>query len=435
MSLPSKLRSFCVCALLLACLLPASGAVDPAQRSSSKQFTVYCSDFALRTRVVNFAEEVKADVLRLLNVSDAGRQGFPVVITMERAAAGEALLPATVQLYEVGNGFKVQIDVRIGSDPAAVNLQKHIVHALLLEFAYRQRPEAVRGGTAYLEPPWWLVEGMIQVVRRREAGVDTGFFQRLLKADRLPDLEKLITATPSDLGHASRAIDEACALCLVQLLIDQPDGRANLARFLRQLPDAGTDAVAALKKSFPQLQTEQSIQKWWTVNIARLSAADRYQGLSATETEAQLAGLLTFELPGKDGEKRAYSIGEFAQYLKNPASRGILATAQSNIVALSAQSNALYRPVIAEYEQLLGLLARGKTGNVKERLAKVESYRESILRRTREIADYLNWFEGTQMAVQSDKFDGYLKVANELSVPVKRNDPITRYLDEIAQEF
>jgi hypothetical protein len=58
-----------------------------------------------------------------------------------------------------------------------------------------------------------------------------------------------------------------------------------------------------------------------------------------------------------------------------------------------------------------------------------------VLRRTVDIADYLNWIEATQLATRSEKFDGYLKVANEMSAPAKRNDPITKYLDEIAQEF
>lgn len=436
MSFPFRLRLFCFLSLALVGASPAHAAVDPTQRSSSKQFTVYCSDFALRARVVNFAEEIKADVLRLLNVNDAGQQGYPIVVTIERASVGEALAPATVQLYEVGHGFKVQIDVRIGNNPAAVNLQKHLIRAVLLEFAYRQRPDAVRGGTAYLEPPWWLVEGMLQVMRRRETGVDTSFFQRLIKTDRLPDLEKLIATTPNDLGQASRSIDEACAMCLVQLLIDQPDGRISLSRFLRQLPDSGQDSVAALKKAFPQLQSEQSLQKWWTLNIARLSATDRFQGLSPEETDAQLAALLSFELPtNKQDEKRSFTVGEFAQYLKLPASRAALATAQSNVVALSAQANALYRPVVAEYEQILGLLGRGKTSGLKERLLRVENYRETVLRRTAEIADYLNWIEATQIATRSEKFDGYLQVANEMETPVKRNDPISRYLDEIAQEF
>ncbi|MGV3532378.1 MAG: hypothetical protein ACO1QR_08395 [Chthoniobacteraceae bacterium] len=435
MFLPSRFRILLCIALALTCAIPARAAVDPKQRSSSRQFTVYCSDFALRTRVINFAEQVKSEVLQFLNIYDAGRQAFPIVITIESAASGETVPPATVQLYEVGNGIKVQIDVRIGDDPAAVNLQKHLVRALLLEFAYRQRPGAVQGGSPYLEAPWWVVEGMIQVLRRRDIGVDTGFFQRMLEADRLPNIEKLITTAPNDLGLASRAIDEACAMCLVQLLIDQPDGRASLARFLRALPEAGADPVAVLRKSFPQLQTEQSLQKWWTVNIARMSAADRYQGLSPEETDAQLAALLTFELPISKDERRTFTILDFPQYLKIPASRAALAAAQSNVVALSAQANALYRPVIAEYEQIFGALVKGKSGGIRERLVKVENYRETVLRRTTDIADYLNWIEATQFATRSEKFDGYLKVANEMSTPAKRDDPITKYLDEIAQEF
>lgn len=435
MPFPSSFRYIVCVALALACAIPARAAVDLKQRSSSKQFTVYCSDFALRTRVINFAEQVKSEVLQLLNIYDAGHQAFPIVITIESAASGETAPPARVQLYQVADGIKVQIDVRVGNDPSAVNLQKHLVRALLLEFAYRHRPGAVQEGAPYLEPPWWAVEGMIQILRNRDAGVDTGFFQRMLDADRLPSIEKLITTTPNDLGLASRAIDEACAMCLVQLLVDQPDGRASLARFLRAFPEAGAEPVALLRKSFPHLQTEQSLQKWWTVNIARMSAANRYQGLSPEQTDAQLAALLAFELPVSKDERRSFTILDFQQYLKNPASRTALASVHSNLVALSAQANALYRPVIAEYEQIVGALLKGKTGGIRERLVKIENYRETVLRRTADIADYLNWIEATQLATHSGKFEGYLQVANEMSAPAKRNDPITKYLDEIAQEF
>jgi hypothetical protein len=104
------------------------------------------------------------------------------------------------------------------------------------------------------------------------------------------------------------------------------------------------------------------------------------------------------------------------------------------MVSLSVQANALYRPVIGEYEQIFALLARGKTKGIRERLAKVEGYRESVLRRTVDISDYLNWYEATQMNAQSDAFKGYLKIANELEIPMKRSDPITQFLDEVEEE-
>jgi uncharacterized protein YllA (UPF0747 family) len=82
------------------------------------------------------------------------------------------------------------------------------------------------------------------------------------------------------------------------------------------------------------------------------------------------------------------------------------------------------------------MLSRGKTRGVRDRLAKVEDYRTLVLKRTSDIADYLNWFEATQMKTMSGAFDTYLKTVDELSAEDKKQKgPIGQYLDQIEQEF
>jgi hypothetical protein len=105
-------------------------------------------------------------------------------------------------------------------------------------------------------------------------------------------------------------------------------------------------------------------------------------------------------------------------------------------VALSARGNALLRPVISEYSALALQLQRGKTRNVPERLAGIEEYRQAVLHRMTEISDYLSWFEATQFGTRSDAFDGYLKVAREITAAeARRENPISKYLDQLQQEF
>jgi hypothetical protein len=69
-------------------------------------------------------------------------------------------------------------------------------------------------------------------------------------------------------------------MALVQLLLEQSNGRANLGRLIRHWPTIGDDPLAALIKEFPAWTMGNStLQKWWTLNLARFAAADRYQGL------------------------------------------------------------------------------------------------------------------------------------------------------------
>ena len=432
----SSVVASAVAGFTIAAALVHAAPFDVRQRSvsASGQFIVFSTDVPLRSRVASFADEVRLDFQRLIEARD--RQGRNIVITLDRATS-PTQPPVEFTPVEVKGGFKVQIDVHIGDRPADINLQKHIIRALILEYAYRDKPEGVKGGQPYAEPPWWLVEGAIQIIRKRDAGVDAELFKRIIDTNKLPALDRFLGERRAEVESATAlAVDQGCAMCLVQSLIDQPTGRENLARFIRHLQDANPNPVAALLRDFPSLAGEESLQKWWTLTLARFSATDRFQGLSTEETESELQAALQFELPtGKGDEKKTFAVGDFDEYLKLSASHAALVAAEGNLVSLSAHANPLYRTVIADYEQAVALLARGKTRGIKDRLTRSAHYREAVARRTSDIADYLNWFEATQTGTRSDAFDGYLKAANELATPLKHDDPISKYLDELAREL
>ena len=82
-------------------------------------------------------------------------------------------------------------------------------------------------------------------------------------------------------------LHDAYAMALLQLLLDAPGGRRQLAQFIADLPAAPNDALADLRAHFPET-LGRSPGKWWALSVARLSASDRYETLSATETAARL---------------------------------------------------------------------------------------------------------------------------------------------------
>ena len=425
---------FWFAAVSLVGIMPAR-AIDLRQRSESgsRQFVVYSEDVRLRQRVASFAEETKGLVLQLLSESDLWRA--PVVITLERAKTGEVAPPVRLRVAETQPGFKIEIQVKMGDDPQAIDLQKLLLRAVLLEYAYREK--GIAAGESVVEAPWWVVEGLLEMAGRSEQTPDGGLFRRLIDTNRLPPLENFLREKPDELGPTALAVDRALAMSLLQLLIEQPGGRTSLARLVRDWPQSNGDPVALLTRNFPTLGQGPKLQKWWTLSLARFAAVDRYQGLTTGETEATLAPLLELEVViNKVGEKKKFSVGEFDQYLKFPASRAVIEARHAEIVALSTRASALYRPVVADYEEIFTLLGRRKTRGLRGRLEQVEEGRRFVLRRTTEIADYLNWFEATQMQTRSSAFDNYLKTAKELSEQdQKHKDPIGRYLDELEQEL
>jgi hypothetical protein len=417
---------------LLASLFAHAAPVAPDRSlSNSKQFYVFSKDVALRRTVSSFADEVKFGFLQVLGVGDSWKH--PILITLQRADAGAAD-QAVLQVIQGELGFKVEIDVRLGGDPADVNLQKLLLRALFVEFAYRFTPDALEGGKAYAEAPWWLVEGTLQAIKARDSGPETDIFKRMVDVNHVPPLESFLRARPEEeAGTTAQAVDNAGAFCLLQLLLEQPNGRLALANFIRHLPLAPADPIAALRQDFPGLgKTTEDLQKWWTLNLARLAGADRYKGLSPEETDTLLSAILQLEIPpAKDGAPKVFDVADFPQYLKLPGSRDLLTEKHAAIVSLSSRANPLYIEIMADYEHVFSLLMKGKTRGVKDRLKRVAESREFLLRKKGEIADYLNWYEATQLDPSTRAFEGYMRIANDLDTPRKRKDPISEYLDEV----
>jgi hypothetical protein len=408
-------------------------AVSPRQRTDSGQFTIYCDDANVRRQVASFAMKTKEETLALLGEGDQWKR--PIVVTLSFDNPAEpAGNPASVRIVQSDVGMKVEIVVSVGREPADVNLQKHLVRALLLEFMYRR---GIEPGATYVEPPWWIVDGAVELFRQRDTGTEPRFFRTLIETNKLPPIAAFLTEKPDELGPTALAVDRALAMALVQLLAEQPDGRRRLGSFLRHCAEGDEDPIAALGRDFPALAGgAASLQKWWTLNLARFAAADRREVLSAEETDRRLAALLEFEVPRKNAAPQRFKAEDFSEYLRLPASRAVLSTQRTGLALLGPRAHVLLRPVISEYDACLALLARGKTRGVHDRLERTTRLREAVLRRSNDIADYMNWFEATQMGSRSRTFDNYLKTANEASrQDEKRRDPIARYLDELEKEY
>ncbi len=349
--LVSRLAS---CAAVLTAATFQARAIDLSQRSQSlsKQFIVYSDDRGLRLAIAGASEEAKKGVLSILGLSRDGWK-YPIVISAQRASAtGPTPAPSSVQLFETDDGFKVEFDLCVNADPADVQFQQQLVRAILLELAYRDT-RAIKSGVAYTEPPMWLIEGIVALLQSRESGANMDVFKTLVSANRLPSLKTFLEQSTSGLDSTSRAIYSACAMSLVQMLLELPDGRPGLALYVRNLATASHDTSTDLLKYFPALGgSSQSLEKWWSLNMARFSAADRYAGLSLEESEQRTAALLTFQLPvDKKGGMKTFTIGQFKEYLKIRESRQVLMQISTGFLALQTNANALFRPVVFEYRK------------------------------------------------------------------------------------
>lgn len=404
-------------------------ATKPSSRSTSGQFLVFGVDTFSRGALCDLAERTKSNLLHLLDQGDNWKT--PLLINLDYPQANFPDAPkAQLEVSQLGFSLKLQMNLLITRDLQGHNVQREILRAILIEWIYRNRAN-IAAGTSYVSPPDWLLDGFLGLEAGNEASENAQLLQTVVAANRIAPLEEVVNQPRSQLDTAFRKLFDAYSQALVQLLLDNPDGRQKLVQYIIDLPSAPNDALADLRVHFPET-LERAPDKWWDLSVARLSASNRYEILSAAETGKELDRLLHFRIAGRDGKTQEYSLGDYVRFRKLPGYSPVLKQVGRQLLLLSARAHPSYHAILQEDYALTELLARGQSTRVRERLDWVEDYRSVIERQASKIDDYLNWYEATQLKTMSGAFSQVLKneQADEEMRPHRR-DPISVYLDSI----
>ncbi len=417
--------------LLLAFGLGAEAAPLPRSVSSSRQFIVYGTNAQLRGALCETAERTKEALLKILGQRDDWKTPIVVLAQYPQANLPE-LPPAALQVSQTGFGLKLQLDLTITAEFEAVSAEREFLRALLVEMMYRQRPD-LRPGTAYQEPPDWLVEGIL-ASRSDLTWSDVKILRQLAGSENVTALADFLRQRPALLDTPSREVYHAYATALLDLLTQTGSGRQRLVRLLADLPDAPADALADLQEHFPALGTSpRAAEKMWRDHLARLAAADGLESLSFTETTARLEKMLILRFPDAQPPETTFQLRDFSRFVRLTSRTTVLRRLQEELAGLGTRAHPAWRPVIFEYQRIAFALARGKTFGLARRLARLQETRAALVAQMDGIDDYLNWFEATQARTRSGNFSHYLR-AGEASDAPRRHDAISVYLDAMENE-
>jgi hypothetical protein len=394
--------------------------------SPSQQFIIYGADATLRGAVSDLAEQTKTNLLALLRQRD--RWKTPIIINLQREQANlPEISPTELRFSQTGVGLKLQLNLTIAQDLDASLMERELLRAILLEMIYRKEPD-ITPGTAIVEPPDWLLDGVLACTLGRDRGP---LVAALSLSDKGQSLWEFLGKRPALLDSAGRTLYRAYSFALVQLLVDGSDGPSRLARYIANLPNASNDSFVDLKAQFPCLSGD--VEKTWRSNVARLGAAQSYELLTFAQSERRLDELLRAEVPGTG---KPLDLSGLACQKASAAEKTTLNQLSQALLLFVGQANPVLRPVAREYQEIATLLARGKRRGIAKRLARVSTIRESLAARMSDIDDYMNWFEATQMTSGSGFFAGYLKAADQPQTPEsRRGDPLSIYLDALEDQL
>jgi len=394
--------------------------------SPSHQFIVYGGDATLRGAVSKLAEQTKANLLALLGQRDGWKTAIVINLQPEQANLPE-IPPAELRLSQTGSGMKLQLDLTIAQNLHASLMERELLRAILLEMIYRKESD-IAPGAAFVEPPDWLLDGVLALTPGRDRGP---LVEALSVSQKTMSLEEFLRQRPELLDSAGRMLYRACSFALVQLLVDSSGGRARLARYIDRLSNASNDPVADLKAQFPLLAG--NAEKTWQSGLTQTSGTQNYRLLTFVESERQLDDLLRVKIPNTE---KSLDLSELARRRASPEEKAALNQLGRALLLFVSQANPILRPVAREYQQMAALLARGKRRGIAKRLTRLQTTREQLTARMSDVDDYMNWFEATQLPARSGVFADYLRAASQpQATGSRRRDPISVYLDTLEDQF
>ena len=397
--------------------------------SPSREFVVYGADAKIRGAISGLAEQTKSNLLALLRQRDDWKT--PVVINLQPKQSNlPEIPPADLRFSQTGFGIKLQLDLTISKNVDVSLVERELLRAILLEMVYRQQTH-ITAGAVLVEPPDWLIDGALALAPGRDSGP---LIEALVSTEKPLSLEKFLAQRPGFFGSTGRTIYRAYSFAFLQMLLNEKNGGAQLARYIDRLSGSSNDRLADLKEQFPLLTNDA--EKVWQLALNRLRSQQTFRLLTFAESEQRLDELLSVKVSEPNKPVKSATLEEIAQHKPSASEKMALDQLKRDLMFLVPQTNPVLRPIGHEYQAIAELLARGKRRGVSKRLSRLELTRQQIAARMSEIDDYMNWFEATQMNTGSGNFTGYLKAVDQSQVPApRRHDPLSVYVDALEDQF
>ncbi len=416
---------------------PESPAAPEVVTSRSGQFRISGGDGSSRATVAILAEETNDDLIKLTGETE--RWKIPVNVTLH-GKPGDPLPPRTaaMELLSSEAGYHLRLRVHLSRGVERERFRRATLTALLYERGLRGLPASESDSPLHVPP--WLAEGLLEAHDWHARSSDRRLYEVLYKRGGLYTLDQLFAIDEARLeamDGAMRAAFRVSSGSLVMALLEQPQGQEAFRAFLRDVPPYAGEMPVLLRKHFPELNlSETSLAKWWALQMANKGTPDLGEILTIAQTEAALGEALRFHLKSPEGSITETPLGSALPVLPPAELSAAVRPAQDALVRLSYRCFPSYRPLLVDYQAILGDVALGKSADLGPRLSALDETRTIMIAKAHLARDFLDWFEITRARETSGAFDDFLRLKDQLKYnPPRRNDDLSRYLDRMDRVF
>lgn len=401
----------------------------PSSTSNSRQFIVFSHDRNLRSRTVDFVEQVKKSWLETFRLPD--RWQFPILLVFHESGRWRSSEPFTISFLSDGEGsYRWQIDIRDPATATSPEMAAKLFQALLLE--YHSRLDPPKPGRNLKLPPLWLTEALLQNLLSRRDPPPVQLIENLVNNPRPPTAQSILRQKNLPASVTEQIVYRLLAYSLLRTMIESPAGPERLTTLFRTTPpgEIPEDAILA---AFPDWQNNWEIlERNWLLTLARLNHTSRTGFLSLRETRQELARLLAARASTtkKDGTvEEATGANAYPLIAREQGGPRTLIGRGNQLLQMELRAHPLYQPIVREYREILLELARRPKWKPGRRLERVETVRAELDERSAAFEDFLDWFEANQTTSADPAFQQILRLQASVLSPDSRPDAISRALD------
>ena len=417
-----------------ACAAPATNTLV-STISASRQFAAYANDRVLPSALCVYAERVKREWLRRLDIADQWRDPILIVVRSREPLQKNAP-PILFRTFQTETHLKYQIYCLMPPPLDESELMTAMVEALCAEWANRAQPTG--RGQAYMVPvmPLWLVQGLASEIQGRN-DLLLAVARRSIAAGRPQTASDLLDTKRLPSDPAERVLFQANAWMFTESLLVLPDGPQKLRRFLWELgaqKSASNAFWTVYRQHFPQ---DNALEKWWSLQQVGRTAVAVAENLTAQDTAQQLDEILLTKL-GATGGRRGMpgdveiTVDHLWHYTDEPWLQDVLKLKIDRLGALRSRANPFYQPAIDQYLEAVNWLAQRNITRFRRAMAKAASAQAAAGKRSQATTAYLDQAERTYAPEELSKiFTGYFHTLDQSqSLNQQRHSPISDYLDK-----
>jgi hypothetical protein len=403
--------------------------------SASRQFTACASDRLLPSALCAYAEHVKRECLRQLDVTDNWRDPILLLVQTRPTAQADAP-PVSMAVFQTDEHLEYSIRCLVPPPIDEAELLSAMINALCSEWA--NRDQVTQPGKAYVVPgiPLWLVEGLAALVGGPHDAL-VSISQRSVSGGQPQKAMDLLKAETFLDDSVDRQLFQADAWIFTDGLLGLHQGPVKLRKFLSELGAQKVASNAFWKVYHDDFPNTTALEKWWSLELVLHTSMSVAQDLSVTDTERDLDAILVTKLGPTSGRRGMpgetdVAIDDLWRYAGASWLRDLLRLKVDRIGALRGVAHPLYLPALDDYMEALIWLQRGSVTRFHRALSRAEATQAIADKRAHGISAYLDEAERIYAPEPLlDTFHGYFQTLDQLQkLDSERRSPISDYLDK-----